>query len=99
MRNFSLIRGLQVTGTEAVKVLIGRCNCINQDGQMTKAAARLGTPLGCGGRRLVVRFIITVTHRGRRGARPARREEGEYRQYLTDEQRRGAGCIDGRMPA
>ena len=48
---------------------------------------------------LVVRFIITVTHRGRRGARPARREEGEYREYLTDEQRRGAGCIGGRMPA
>ena len=24
---------------------------------------------------------------------PARREEGEYPVYLTDEQRRGAGCI------
>jgi NAD(P)-dependent dehydrogenase (short-subunit alcohol dehydrogenase family) len=35
---------------------------------------------------------------GRRGARPARREEGEYREYLTDEQRRAAGCIGGRMP-
>jgi hypothetical protein len=28
----------------------------------------------------------------------ARREEGEYREYLTDEQRREAGCIAGRMP-
>ena len=46
---------------------------------------------------LVARFINTVTHRGRRGARPARREEGEYREYLTDEQRRGTGCIGGRM--
>ena len=57
-------------------------------------------------------FINTVTHRGRRGARIARREEGtsgaptvrsvhggvQYREYLTDEQRRGAGCIGGRMP-
>jgi hypothetical protein len=34
----------------------------------------------------VVKTINTVTHRGCRGARPARREEGEYREYLTDEQ-------------
>ena len=45
---------------------------------------------------LVVPVINTVTHRGRRGARPARREEGAYGQYSTDEQR-GAGCIGGRM--
>ena len=49
-------------------------------------------------RNIVVRFINTVMHRGRRGARPARREEGEYREYLTDEQRSGTGCIGGRMP-
>jgi len=36
-------------------------------------------------------------HRGRRGARMARREEGEYREYATDEQRSQAGCIAGRM--
>jgi hypothetical protein len=30
---------------------------------------------------LVLPFINTVTHRGRRGARIARREEGEYREY------------------
>ena len=24
------------------------------------------------------------------------REEGEYREYLTDEQRREAGCVGGR---
>ena len=34
----------------------------------------------------------------RRGARIARREEGEYREYLTDEQRSEAGCIGVRMP-
>ena len=34
---------------------------------------------------------------GRRGARPARREEGAYREYVTDEQRSAAGCIGGRM--
>ncbi len=27
----------------------------------------------------------------------ARRDEGEYRAYLTEEQRRQAGCITGRM--
>src|SRR5436190_11249209 len=47
---------------------------------------------------LVLPFINTVTPRGRRGARLARREEGEYPEYLTDEQRREAGCIAGRMP-
>jgi hypothetical protein len=51
-------------------------------------------------------------HRGRRGVRPPRRGEGEYRAYSTDEQRRGtgapnacfptrwgggSGCIGGRM--
>jgi hypothetical protein len=29
------------------------------------------------------------------GARIARREEGECRAHLTDEQRSEAGCIDG----
>jgi hypothetical protein len=28
----------------------------------------------------------------------ARREEGKYWVYLTDEQRREVGCPDGRMP-
>ena len=46
---------------------------------------------------LVVRFINTVTQ-GRRGARPARREEEEYLEYLTDEQRRGTDAFGGRMP-
>src|SRR5688572_24008090 len=51
-------------------------------------------------------------YRGRRGARLARRDDREYREYLSDEQRRQglvpqrgsrvgveAGCIAGRMPA
>ena len=38
-------------------------------------------------------------HRGRRGARLARREEGEYREYVTDEQRREAGAPAARSPA
>jgi len=38
-------------------------------------------------------------HQGCRGAQPARREKGEYRQYATDEQRRGPGCIGDRLPA
>ena len=32
---------------------------------------------------------------GRRGARPARREERAYRVYVSDEQRSPAGCIGG----
>ena len=37
----------------------------------------------------------------RASRRPSRqaRGGGEYRPYLTDEQRRGTGCIGGRMPA
>ena len=35
----------------------------------------------------VVHFIITVTTEGAEATRPARREEGKYREYLTDEQR------------
>jgi hypothetical protein len=48
--------------------------------------------------RLVVPGMITATHQGRRGARPASREEEEYREYATDEERRGPGCVGGRMP-
>lgn len=44
-----------------------------------------------------------VVQLGRRGARPARREERAYREYVSDEQRSPAGCIggrsDGRIPA
>jgi len=43
-------------------------------------------------------FQKCLEHRGRRCARLARREEGEYREYLTDEQRSETGCSDGRMP-
>ena len=55
------------------------------------------TFVACGSAQLVSRLGSSLSHRGRRGARPARREEGEYREYLTDEQRRGTGCIGGRM--
>jgi len=48
---------------------------------------------------LVVRSGNTVTHRGRRGVRLARREKGAYlTKYATDEQRSQSGCIGGRMP-
>ena len=36
---------------------------------------------------------------GRRGARPARREERAYRAYASDEQRSPAGCIGGQNGA
>src|SRR5207245_2377271 len=38
-------------------------------------------------------------NRAGRCARPARREEGEYLAYLTDEQRSGPGCSGTRMLA
>ena len=38
-----------------------------------------------------------ASHRDRRGARIARRDEREYWAYSTGEQRREAGCIAGRM--
>ena len=48
-------------------------------------------------RGLAVRGESPESHRDRRGARLTRREEGEYREYLTDEQRSQPGCIVGRM--
>jgi hypothetical protein len=67
------------------------------------------TPPGCTGSRIAllspgeirVRWLSTAFHNygdvfGRRGARIARREEGECREHLTDEQRSEAGCIGGR---
>ena len=65
-------------------------------GRLTRWAGR-GVPLCAGAGSLVVPVMNTVTHRGRRGARSARREEGAYRQYSTDKQRYGVGCIGGRM--
>ena len=71
--------------------------------RMLKSAARYASLL-------VSRLRSSLLHRGRRGARLARREEGEYRDYATDEQRsqargpqRGSrvgvqkGCIAGRL--
>ena len=49
-------------------------------------------------RGLAVRGGTPTPHRDGRDARRSRREEGEYREYATDEQRRQAGCIAGRMP-
>ena len=46
---------------------------------------------------LAARGESRASHRGRRGVRPARREEGEDREYSTDEPRRGAGCLGGRI--
>ena len=50
---------------------------------------------------LAARGESRASHRGRRGARPARREEGEYREYSTPLKQSPAparaGCLDGRM--
>jgi hypothetical protein len=46
---------------------------------------------------LAARGDSPALHRGRRCARPARRDEREYREYLTEEQRSPTGCSAGRM--
>src|SRR5207247_8501920 len=40
---------------------------------------------------------VPASHRGRRGAPMARRDDREYREYLREEQRSQRGCIAGRM--
>src|ERR1700687_3959137 len=50
-------------------------------------------------RGLAPRGKSPAVHRGRRCARPARRDDREYREYLREEQRRRAGCSAGRMQA
>jgi hypothetical protein len=47
--------------------------------------------------RLAARGASAAWHRDGRGARRSRREEGEYREYSTDEQRRAPGWIARRM--
>ena len=62
--------------------------------------ARMGevywAAFGVGGG-LAARGESPPSHRDRRGARLTRREEGEYREYSTDEQRSQPGCRVGRM--
>src|SRR5688572_1496312 len=48
-------------------------------------------------RTLAARGGSPASHRDERGARLARRDDREYREYLREEQRRQAGCIARRM--
>ncbi len=69
-------------------------------GPCTGFPSIVGLLAGCeSGTPLVVKTINEVTHRGCGDTRPARREEGEYREYLTDEQRSRLGWIGIRMPS
>jgi hypothetical protein len=52
---------------------------------------RIGSPL------LAARGKSLASHRDRRGALPARRDDREYREYLSEEQRSRRGCIARRM--
>ena len=60
----------------------GGCLVLRQPNNVASLAARGESP---------------PSHRDRRGARLTRREEGEYREYSTDEQRSQPGCRVGRM--
>src|SRR2546422_1386725 len=53
-------------------------------------ACRGNAPLAAGGESL-------ASHRDGRGAPPARRDDREYREYLSEEQRSRRGCIARRM--
>jgi len=46
---------------------------------------------------LTARGASLASHRDGRGAQLARRDEEEYREYLTEEQRSQLGCIARRM--
>src|SRR5688500_10418562 len=46
---------------------------------------------------LAARGETPASHRDGRGAPPARRDDREYREYLSEEQRRRRGCIARRM--
>ena len=46
---------------------------------------------------LAARGESLASHRDGRGARPARRDDREYREYLSEEQRSRRGCIARRM--
>src|SRR5712692_10559570 len=48
-------------------------------------------------RPLAARGESLASHRDGRGAPPARRDEREYREYLSEEQRSRRGCIARRM--
>src|SRR5712692_3611515 len=48
-------------------------------------------------RPLAARGESLASHRDGRGAPPARRDDREYREYLSEEQRRRRGCIARRM--
>jgi hypothetical protein len=48
-------------------------------------------------RRLGASGESRALHQGRRYARLTRRDDGEYRQYVTEKQRREPGCSAGRL--
>src|SRR5436190_8114943 len=69
---------------------------------ISRGAARIqrdGFVLAVNGSVARTHLINAAQHRGRRGARLARRDDREYRPYARKEQRRQPGCIAGRMPA
>src|SRR5207248_10543286 len=69
------------------------------------AAARPGAAIdtaqaadaGTGGESLAARGESVASHRDGRGAPRARRDDREYRLYLSEEQRSPRGCIAPRM--
>ena len=80
------------TSVRALKTLL-----IVRDSQAGHRNVVNAPPTGC-----VVRLIRTATHRGRRGARSARHEEGAYPGSirpleLMAQCRPWTGCIGGRM--
>jgi hypothetical protein len=61
----------------------------------TRASGGIDVEAVYGG--LAARGESLASHRDGRGAPPARRDDREYREYLSEEQRRRRGCIARRM--
>src|SRR6266850_4564474 len=73
-------------GRGSVTDFINRCNRLQS----------LADPRGRSNS-LVARGESLASHRDGRGAPPARRDDREYRKYLSEEQRSRRGCIARRM--
>src|SRR5439155_15403405 len=71
----------------------------NHDGGFTRRpVAQAFRPAGCAAlAALTARGESLASHRDGRGAPPARRDDREYREYLSEEQRSWRGCIARRM--
>ena len=75
----------------------GREIRLRGEGDRQSGECQPGIGPGRGGGTLAARGESLASHRDGRGAPPARRDDREYREYLSEEQRSRRGCIARRM--